>query len=105
MSVSGSGSGGGGGGGAIIPASRFLRRRAAVRDLGGDASADAFWAAAPLLYDFSQQQEPTPLAVRRPPSPAPTSPCLLLARKPHKERSPSSSPPPPAPRHWPRRVG
>ncbi|XP_021301584.1 uncharacterized protein LOC8071493 [Sorghum bicolor] len=107
MSVSGSGSGGGGGGGAIIPASRFLRRRAAVRDLGGDASgdadADAFWAAAPLLYDFSQQQEPTPLAVRRSPSPspspAPTSPCLLLARRRHKERSPPP-PPPPAPRRW-----
>lgn len=86
------------GGGAIVPASRFLRRRAAVRDLGGDAAgdadADAFWSAAPRLYDFSQQQ-PTPQ--RRSPSPAPSSPCLL-SRKRHVERSPS---PPPAPRRSP----
>ncbi|CAD6269369.1 unnamed protein product [Miscanthus lutarioriparius] len=83
-------------GGAIIPSSRFLRRRAAVRDLGGDAAgdadADAFWTAAPRLYDFSQQRP-----ARRSPSPEPSSPCLL-ARKRHVERSPS---PPPAPRRSP----
>ncbi|XP_066359668.1 protein AMEIOTIC 1 homolog isoform X2 [Miscanthus floridulus] len=93
--------GGGGGAGGISPASRFLRRRAAVRDLGGDVAgdpdSDAFWAAAPLLYDFSQQQPTPQRPARRSPSPAQTSPCLL-ARKRHKERSPS---PPPAPRRSP----
>ncbi|XP_066356711.1 protein AMEIOTIC 1 homolog isoform X2 [Miscanthus floridulus] len=94
--MSACGSAGGGGGGAIIPSSSFLRRRAAVRDLGGDAAgdadADAFWTAAPRLYDFSQQRP-----ARRSPSPEPSSPCLL-ARKRHVERSPS---PPPAPRRSP----
>jgi hypothetical protein len=91
--------------GGTIPASRFLRRRAAVRDLGGDAAAgdtDAFWAAPPRLYDFSQQQQQqhTAQAARRSPSPAPTSPCLL-ARKRHQQ-SPS---PPPSPRRSPSSPG
>uniref|UniRef100_K3ZCS4 PTC1-like winged helix-turn-helix domain-containing protein n=3 Tax=Setaria italica TaxID=4555 RepID=K3ZCS4_SETIT len=92
-----------GGGGGIIPASRFLRRRAAVRDLGRDAAAadlDAFWAAAPRLYDFSQQQQLTrppspPAAARRspPPEPEPCSPgpiTLLQRRSPRPPSSPAA---------------
>ncbi|KAG2630855.1 hypothetical protein PVAP13_3KG554200 [Panicum virgatum] len=89
-----------GGGGGIIPASRFLRRRAAVRDLGRDADADAFCVAAPLLYDFSQQQPqleeqvPPAVAARRspPPAPKPRSPPAPVALE--RPRSPR---PPPSP--------
>ena len=89
-----------GGGGGIIPASRFLRRRAAVRDLGRDADADDFCVAAPLLYDFSQQQPqleeqvPPAVAARRspPPAPKPRSPPAPVALE--RPRSPR---PPPSP--------
>ncbi|KAF8655648.1 hypothetical protein HU200_060966 [Digitaria exilis] len=89
------------GGGGIIPASRFLRRRAAVRDLGRDAAAeaDAFWAAPPRLYDFSQQQQqkleekedPHPAVAQRspPPEPEPCSPNpIIFVRRRSAQRSP-----------------
>ncbi|KAF8762978.1 hypothetical protein HU200_008825 [Digitaria exilis] len=98
------------GGGGIIPASRFLRRRAAVRDLGRDAAADAdaFWAAPPRLYDFSQQQQqkleeekdPHPAVARRspPPEPEPCSPDpIIFVRRRSAQRSPSPEPCSPSP--------
>ncbi|TVU48964.1 hypothetical protein EJB05_00252, partial [Eragrostis curvula] len=84
----------GGGGGGIIPASRFLRRRAAAEDLGGAADVDAFWSAAPRLYDFSQQQQlqaPAPPPAAPTPETEPRDPCLLLTLR------PQPSPPPPSP--------
>ncbi|PUZ67966.1 hypothetical protein GQ55_3G476700 [Panicum hallii var. hallii] len=99
-----------GGGGGIIPASRLLRRRAAVRDLGRDAApdADAFWTAAPRLYDFSQQQQqqpqpeeqvPSSVDARRspPPEPKPRSPAPVALQRQRSPRPPS----PPAARRSP----
>ncbi|CAM0147278.1 unnamed protein product [Urochloa decumbens] len=98
-----------GAGGGLVPASCYLRRRAAARDLGRDDAApdpDAFWASAPRLYDFSQQQEPEeqkpqptrppspPPAARRSPSPEPSSPRLL--HQPEEEHDPSPRSPSPS---------
>ncbi|CAN6357140.1 unnamed protein product [Urochloa humidicola] len=93
------------GGGGITPVCRYMRRRAAVRDLGRDAAADpdAFWSAAPRLYDFSQQHHqppeepedkkpPPPPAARR--SPPPCSPGPLALQQQQQQRSPSPSPSP-----------
>ncbi|CAL4897620.1 unnamed protein product [Urochloa decumbens] len=108
-----------GAGGGLVPASCYLRRRAAARDLGRDDAApdpDAFWAAAPRLYDFSQQHQPEPEdqkkpqptrppspppAARRSPSPEPSSPRLHQPEEEHepspRSPSPSSARPSPSP--------
>ncbi|CAN6348576.1 unnamed protein product [Urochloa humidicola] len=91
------------GGGGITPVCRYMRRRAAVRDLGRDAAGDpdAFWAAAPRLYDFSQQHHqppeepedqkpPPPPAARR--SPPPSSPGPLAVQQ--QQQSPTPDPEP-----------
>ncbi|CAN6339042.1 unnamed protein product [Urochloa humidicola] len=91
MSTCGAGAGGG-----IIPASRFLRRRAAARDLGRD-DADAFWAAAPRLYDFSQQQqsqEPEDQKTQKPARPPSPPPAARRSPSPDEENEPSARPSP-----------
>ncbi|KAJ1266484.1 hypothetical protein BS78_08G154300 [Paspalum vaginatum] len=84
---------GGGPGGGTVPVTCYMRRRAAAEDTGADAG-DASWAAAPVLYDFSQQQP-------RLPSPAVAAPCSprrqLSASPPAARRSPSRSPSPDGP--------
>jgi hypothetical protein len=93
----------------IIPASRFLRSRAAAEDLGADV--DAFWSAAPHIYHFSQSQQsprppsppPPPAAPHSPSPPPPAAPgqeeeeardeCLLFLRR-SPPRAAQGSPPP-----------